>query len=90
MGRAPSPVGYHTESLMELASSYFARAAEMTMIIQRLERDGQVVKGSAAYKFRTGELRTFMDLAKASTELGSRRITLARLEFDKQNEGIIP
>jgi hypothetical protein len=83
MGRTPPPTDVGTATLMEVASAYYTRALEITGIIQRLEATGAVItKTSAHYKFRTGELRTFTELAKAATELGSRRISAIQLEFD--------
>ena len=57
MGREDPPVAGRL-SLMEVADAYFARACEMTGLIQGKELDGSVDKGSVLYKFRTGELRT--------------------------------
>ena len=34
------------------------------------------------YRFRTGELRTFCEMAAKAIELGSRRVTVAQLEAD--------
>jgi hypothetical protein len=62
-------------TMMEYANAVYSRSLEITMMLQRAEADGQVLKGSKHYKFRTGELRTF-------TELGSRRVTMARMEYD--------
>jgi hypothetical protein len=84
----PDPIrGEHTESLMEYANTVYARGMEMTMVLQGLERSGHIARGSAHYKFRTGELRTFCDLAKSAAELGSRRITVARWAFDQSHSG---
>lgn len=80
VGRVDPPMENGVMTLMEVASAYHARASEITMQIQRDESDGTVLKGSATYKFRTGELRTFLEMAKLAVELGSRRITQARLE----------
>ena len=83
MGRMDSPLDAGELTLMEVATAYFSRAAEITLQIQRAEAQGSVLKGSGAYKLRTGELRTFMELAKAGMELGSRRITYKRMESDQ-------
>jgi hypothetical protein len=76
LGRTPPPVDRGVLTLMEVADAYFARAKEMEMIILRWEADGNVIRGSKTYKFRTGELRSFIELAKGACELGSRRVTL--------------
>lgn len=62
---------------------YFARASEMTMLIQAAEREGRVLKGTPMYHFRTGELRTFLELAKRAADLGSRRLTQEQLTFEQ-------
>lgn len=85
MGREQPPVDNGVMTLMETADAYFARAKEMEQTILRHEADGVVLKNSKHYKFRTGELRSFIELAKAAAELGSRRVTAARLDFDMRN-----
>jgi hypothetical protein len=37
------------------------------------------MRGSPLYKFRTGELRSFIELSKKCAELGSRRLTQEQL-----------
>lgn len=86
MGREPPPIDNGVMTLMEVADAFFARAKEMEQIIHRHEADGVVIKGSKHYRFRTGELRSFIELAKGATELGSRRVTAARLDFDMRQE----
>ena len=87
LGRSPSPLPPGTLSLFEVADAYFARAMEMTMLLQASERDGIIIKGSAHYKFRVGELRTFCEIAKRSADLGSRRVTEEQLEMERQRLG---
>lgn len=84
LGRVPAPIESGVITLMEVAEAYYARATEMQMQIQRGEATGAVAKGSAPYKFRTGELRSFRELAKAAMELGSRRVTQAKLEMEME------
>lgn len=86
-GRVPPPINAGHLTLMEVADAYYARASEMTMLIQRQEADEQVGKGSLLYKFRTGELRTFMELAKRASDLGSRRLTKEQLTFEQSRLG---
>lgn len=76
-----------TMALMEVADAYFARASEMTMLLHEKERTGQILKGSAHYKFRTGELRDFMEMAKRAADLGSRRLTEEQLLFEMEQFG---
>lgn len=88
MGRQQPPIDNGVMTLMEVADAYFSRAKEMEQIIHRHEADGVVLKNSKHYKFRTGELRSFIELVKSAVELGSRRVTAARLEYDmKENTG---
>lgn len=84
LGRTPPPVEAGDLTLMEIANAYFSRAMEMSALIHEAEREGGVFKGSSYYRFRTGELRDFIEVAKRAQELGSRRLTQARLEFDMQ------
>jgi hypothetical protein len=44
------------------------------------------MRGSALYKFRTGELRSFIELSKRASELGSRRLTQEQLLHDQRFE----
>jgi hypothetical protein len=86
MGRVPPPVDAGILTLQEVADAYFARASEIQFQIHKLERKGDVFRGSTYYKFRTGELRTFLDLSKRAAELGSRRLTHARLLHDMAHD----
>lgn len=87
LGRAQPPIQSGILTLMEVADGYFARASELTMLIQQGEREGTILKGSAHYKFRTGELRTFMEMAKRATDLGSRRVTAESLRIETERTG---
>lgn len=86
LGRKPPPVDAGVMTLMEVADAYYARAKEMEQLIHRDESDGVVIRGSKHYKFRTGELRSFIELAKGACELGSRRVTKARMDFDMRGD----
>lgn len=80
LGHQEPPVHVGVLTLMELAEAYGARAREMSMQIQDAEVAGTVPRGSAAYKFRTGMLRTFIELADHAMQLGSRRVTVMEQE----------
>lgn len=69
------PIDEGVMTLMEVSGAYYARAIEMKMRIQELERTGKTPKGSQLYKFRNGELRSFIELCEKSMTLGSRRLT---------------
>jgi|APGre2960657373_1045057.scaffolds.fasta_scaffold53727_2 hypothetical protein len=75
LGREPSPISSPYLSMMEVATAYHARGQEIDMIIHRGERSSSILKSSPYYKFRTGELRAFLELTKKCAELGSRRLT---------------
>lgn len=87
LGREEPPIQSGVLTLMEVADGYYSRAAEITMLIQKLEREGRVAKGSELYRFRTGELRTFMELTKRAADLGSRRLTAENLKNDQATYG---
>ncbi len=82
MGREPAPISFGTATLMEVASMYFARAKEMELHLHRAEAMGVVTRSSGHYKFRTGELRDFVEMTKSASELGSRRLSALELEFN--------
>ena len=79
-------------ALMTVANAYFARASEMVFLIHAMEREG-LVKGGRGSKdeyhmFRTGELAVFLELAKRSIDEGSRRLSAAQLEHERQTRGL--
>lgn len=81
LGRADPPTeidGYYLD-LMEVAAAYYARAKEVDMLIHFEEQNRRVIRGSPHYRFRTGQLRTFMEMAKVMADLGSRRLTQEKL-----------
>ena len=82
LGREEPPIDAGHLTLYEMADAYYARAAELTMLLQQAEREGTVLKGSSHYKFRTGELRTFLEMAKRAADLGSRRLTYESLRME--------
>lgn len=84
LGRVEPPVDAGVASLMECADAYFARACELDMLIHEGEREFTIGKGDPYYRFRTGELRSFLELTKRSAELGSRRITLAQMQLNER------
>lgn len=87
LGRSSPPIEAGDLTLMEIANAYLSRALEIDSLIHEAEREGGVFKGSQYYRFRTGELRDFIEVSKRAQELGSRRLTQARLEHDMEVEG---
>lgn len=77
LGREAPPIDMGPGTLAEVANAYYARGKEIEMILLRHELNGEISRGSVQAKFRTGELRSFIDIAKAAYELGSRRLTMA-------------
>jgi hypothetical protein len=86
LGRLDPPIDRGIMTLQEVAEAYHARASEIAMKLLRLEAEGQVVRGDKAYKFRTGELRTFMEMCSKAIDLGSRRLTQMALEVQMREQ----
>ena len=86
MGRVPPPIDAGHLTLMEVADVYFARACEIQYHILKAEKEGAVFKGHSYYKFRTGQLRSFLELTKRAADLGSRRLTQAKFEYELAND----
>jgi hypothetical protein len=84
LGRVEPPISNGPLTLMEYANAVYSRGVEITMLIQRGEAKGHVAKHSDHYKFRTGELRNFVELARGAIDLGSRRLTAAKMSHDLQ------
>lgn len=82
LGRKEPPIQNGILTLMEYANAVYSRAQEVTMLILRAENEGMISKGHKLYKYRTGELRHFTEMALRAAELGSRRITVAQMEHD--------
>lgn len=86
LGRVDPPISDGILTLMELAEAFHARAKEMEMEIHEGERMGSILRGSGAYRFRTGKLRSFIELTKETIDLGSRRVTHAQYML-REREG---
>lgn len=85
MGRVDPPYPpERVETMMEVANAYYARAMEISGMLQRHETDGIVLKSHKLSKFRTGELRTFCEMSKAVIDMGSRRITVATMDREEK------
>lgn len=77
--RQPMPINIGINTLYEVAVAYFSRAKEIEMGIKEMENKQLITRTSPLFKFRTGELSAFLDIAKEQTRLGSRRITVASM-----------
>lgn len=84
LGREEPPIDTGISTLMEVAEAYHARGKEIEMQFHIAESDGVITKGSAHYRFRTGTLRSFIELCKGAMELGSRRVTTLKIELDME------
>lgn len=84
LGRVEPPVDSPYLDLMEVATAYYARALEIEMLIHAAELDRKVIRGAPHYKFRTGQLRAFTEMAKKMADLGSRRLTQETLLNDQR------
>lgn len=87
LGRVEPPIDVGVLTLMEVADAYYARAGEIAMLILEKERIGDLPRSSKYIKFRTGELRTFLEVAKRCADLGSRRITAKQLQMESERTG---
>lgn len=83
-GTADAPVSSPYLSLMEVATAYLARAYEIEMLIHQGEHGGQIERGDDLYKFRTGPLQSFINMARKMTDLGSRRLSQEALLADQR------
>jgi hypothetical protein len=84
LGKRPPPVDSPYLDLCEIATAYFARACDLEIRIYWEEQQQRVMRGHPLYKMRTGQLRTFMDMAKRMSDLGSRRLTQEQLLHDQR------
>jgi hypothetical protein len=84
LGRQPAPIESPYLQLAEVATAYFARGQEIDMLIHAGEREGKIHRGSPYYRFRTGELRAFLEMAKKCAELGSRRLSQESLLYQQR------
>lgn len=88
LGKKAPPEDRGVSTLLEYAAAIYARALEIEMQLLRLENNGGILKGGRHYRFRTGELRSFLTMCKTQVELGSRRVTIAQMELESEKRGI--
>ena len=81
LGREESPVESPYLTLQEVATAYHSWACEIEMMIYDGEREGDIMRGSPLYKFRTGSLASFISMAKRCADLGSRRLSQEQLLY---------
>lgn len=73
MGDEDPPWDNGILTLQEVGFAYYARACEIEGLIYRGEREGSITSKSEWYRFRTGELRSYLSLFKRAFELGKSR-----------------
>lgn len=78
LGRQIPPFDSGASTLMEYASAAMGRALEIQKNLHRDELDGLITKGDPWYRFRTGELRDYIELFKVRYETGERRAITER------------
>lgn len=88
LGRVEPPVRSPYLDLAEVATAYYARALELDMLIHEAERDPDsgIVRGHPLVRIRTGALRSFIEMAKKMSDLGSRRLTQEQLLYNQRRD----
>lgn len=87
-GREEPPIEKGVMTLMEIAEAYFSRTCEFEQLILEAKREGRLTSKSPYHSLRTQELRSFKEMFKSATELGSRRITFENLRFQQESRGL--
>ena len=82
MGHINPPIADGVDTLFEVSSTYLARAQEIEIKLLERERASKIDTSDELKKFRTGELRSFIELCKSAQNQGSRRITVALSELN--------
>lgn len=88
MGRKDPPIDKGVLTLMEVAEGYFSRACEIEQEILEALADGRITKDSEYHSLRTQEIRSFKEMTKSATELGSRRLTFENLRAQQEMRGL--
>lgn len=90
MGRREPPEFYRGKinGLMEVANGYFSRACEWEQLIYTGKAEGWLPKNRGYEQLRTQEIRSFKELAKGATELGSRRMTWESNQREHERRGL--
>jgi len=84
LGRIPPPIDNVYLTQQEVATAYLARAAELEMKILWEEQNHRVIRGHILNRMRTGQIRTFIEMAKKVADAGSRRLTQEVLLNDQR------
>lgn len=87
-GREDPPIDKGVMTLMEVAEGYYSRACEIEQLIYRAIADGVIPKSHPLNSLRTQEIRSFKEMTKSATELGSRRITWENVRTQQEMRGL--
>lgn len=74
LGREEVDSVHQYSYIIEVATAYYVRAKEIEGAIHKLERQLVVTKNSQYYKFRTGELRSFIEACSKMIAYGQAKI----------------
>lgn len=80
------PIG-HVLDLLEVASAYLSRALDLQRMVHDRELNLSLPRGSVEQRWRTGGLESFIQKAKNSRDLGSRRLSFYQLLHDSEKTG---
>jgi hypothetical protein len=83
LGDEELPIQNGVMSLMESATVMYSRAKEIERVILKGEREGEIDRGDPAYRYRTGELRSFIESCSKQIDRGSRRVTDAKTQAEE-------
>jgi hypothetical protein len=88
MGRVDPPLDRGVGTLMEVANGYFSRACEIEQLILEAKAEGWLPPKKGYETLRTQEIRSFKEMSKGATELGSRRITYEAHRYEQEKRGL--
>jgi hypothetical protein len=88
LGHEDPPIEMGIITLMEVAEGYFSRACDIEQQILEAVSEGRLVDKTVYHSLRTQEIRSFKEMAKSATELGSRRITWENLRYQQEMRGL--
>ena len=88
MGFEDPPMEKGVMTLMEVAEGYFARACDIEQEILEAMAEGRITKNSEYGTLRTQEIRSYKELFKSATELGSRRLTFESVRVQQEMRGM--
>ena len=85
LGEVEPLISMGIQTLMEVAEAYFSRACDIEQLILRAKAEG---RSNRVYdSFRTQEVRSFKEMARSATVLGSRRITAMNIQLERERTG---